>query len=88
MRERDADHRVARNERGELVLGQLLGPCRAARDDEVADVGGRVDDAHLDLVWKLDAELAEHAAWVGDRPRAVRAGSCTSPGGGPSRAFG
>src|SRR2546428_4578407 len=42
---RDADHAVARDERGQLFLAEALGSFRPTWEDEVADVRGRVENA-------------------------------------------
>ena len=56
-----------------------LVPGRALRDHEVADVGGRVDHAHLDLPRRARARTPRGLPG-GPRPHASdRAGSCTSP---------
>lgn len=48
---RDADHRVARHEHSQLLLGRALAPGRAARDHEVADIRSRVEHAQLGVVF-------------------------------------
>jgi len=55
--------------------GSLIppGPLGAERQDEVAEVGGRVVHAHLDLVREVGAELGEHRAGLAHDPRPVRA---------------
>ena len=80
---RDADHRVARDDRGERRLVQVLRSRRALRDHDVADVGRRVDDSNLDLLVEVRARTPRGRR--GDpRPRASgRAGSCTSPVAAP-----
>jgi hypothetical protein len=45
----DADHRVARHQRGQLLLAHPLAAGRAARDHEVADVSRRVEHPQLDV---------------------------------------
>jgi hypothetical protein len=52
-----ANHRVARYECGELFLSHLLAAGQAARDDEVADVRGRIEHTKLDAVLERDPEL-------------------------------
>jgi hypothetical protein len=46
----DADHAVARDPRGEVLVAEPVGPPRAARGHQIADIGGRVDRAQFDVV--------------------------------------
>ena len=53
-------------QRGEFLLGHVLGAVRAHRQHQVAHLGGAVPDLHLHVVGQSDAELVEHAARFDD----------------------
>ena len=53
------------------LLVEVLGAGWSLGQDEVAHFGARVPHPHLDVAAELGAELAEHGAWLGDRPRPV-----------------
>ena len=86
--ERDADHRVARDERDELAPRSTPSrPGRAARDHEVADVSRRVDDAHLDVARRSTPN--SRSTPRGSETARERYGRLLyQSGGGPSSALG
>src|SRR4029450_3995976 len=53
------DHRVARDERGEVLLGEALGPGRTLGEDEVAHLGAAVPDLDLDALVQVQAQLGQ-----------------------------
>src|SRR5437773_7758004 len=69
----DADHRVARDEIRQLLLGHAFRALRALGQHEIAQLGRAVPHAHLDVVADVHAELAQHAARVDHRAGARRA---------------
>src|SRR5205085_9197107 len=71
FRQAGADHAVARDEFGELLLAQLRASVGPHRQHEKAGLGSRIPDAHLGLLRQFDAEIREHALRVDDRARAV-----------------
>src|SRR5438105_3244926 len=66
-----ADHGLRRDEGAELVLGHLLGARRALGQDEVADLGAAVPDAHLHVVADRAAELQQRLPRLVDHAGAV-----------------
>src|SRR6185295_10091131 len=67
----NADHRIAGDQRGELLFSHRLGTSRTLGQNQIAQLGGAVPDAHFDILRQLDAELAKDAARVDDRARAI-----------------
>src|SRR5580765_1243162 len=53
------DHRVARDELGQLGLAQALGPGGPLGQHEIAELGARVPDADLGALGQIDAELMQ-----------------------------
>ena len=79
----DADHGVARDQRGELLFVQFLASGRALRQDQIAQFSGAVPDAHFRLV--RPARARTRATRRADRsPRANdTAPICTTPAAAP-----
>src|SRR5262249_47768590 len=71
LREAGADHGVAGDELGELVLAPALGAGRSHRQHQKAGLGGGIPHPDLRLLPQPDAQVGEHAARILDRARAV-----------------
>src|SRR5262245_35460207 len=69
--QRDADQRIAGEDRGELLLVPALGALRPHRHDHVAHVGVRVVHADGDLVREDGSEFPQHGARLADHAAAV-----------------
>ena len=74
-----ADHRIARDQRCELLFAPAFGSRRPLGEHQVADLRGRIPDAHLDA--RPAASRRTRPARRADRsPRASgRARTCTRP---------
>src|SRR5262249_3918980 len=57
-----AHHAVAGDDGGELVFAPVLCPGRTTRNDEIAQIGQAVVNAHDHVAGKLGAEFAQHLA--------------------------
>ena len=73
-RQAGADHRVAGDDLGELLLAPAFGACGPHRHDQEARLGGGIPHPDFGVLGQRDAEIVEHAARVLDRARAIGRG--------------
>ena len=71
---RHPDHRVAGDQRGELIFSQRFGAWRTLGENEVTHICRAIPHANFHLVWKLKPEFAKDTSRIDDGARSIRCG--------------